>query len=742
MGAALLSAAALCVAATGAAGCANKTTTRVPPSPVASGYERQIAPAPADQSTTEEIELVYPETLRQEVSDTIHGVEVADPYRWLEDGDNATVRDWMRRQDQLARKYLQTLPGRSALADRLRQLNYYDAVSPPEKRGQRYFYTRRHADKEKAILYWRSGRDGDETMLIDPNTLSDDGSVSLGGWSSSPDGQKLVYKLHQNAADAATMYVMDVDTRETSTVDVIDGAKYAYPAWEPSGEGFYYTRLPTDPEIAIADLPGHAHIRYHKLGEDPARDPEIFPATGDPRTFVSPQISLGGRYLVVSVAHGWNSTDVYFKDLRARRPSRRADANGFEPLAVGIEATFSVAEWKQRFYVLTNHDAPRYRMFSVDPERPQRRRWEELVPESTAVIERFTVIGDRLLLTLLENAQNRVEVRSLSGALERPLPLPDVGTVPYVVGNEDEDDAYFGFTSFVQPTQIYRASVSTGATELWSEIDIPIDASIFKVDQIWYPSADETRVSMFLIRRRDASPSGDVPTILYGYGGFNINLTPSFSANIVTWVEQGGMYAIPNLRGGGEYGEAWHKDGMLLAKQNTFDDFLAAARYLNAAGWTTPARLAISGGSNGGLLVGAAMTQEPAQFAAVICAVPLLDMVRYHRFGSGKTWISEYGSADDAEQFAVLHGYSPYHRVRKGVEYPAMLMLSADSDDRVDPMHARKFTAAVQWASSSDAPILLRVETNAGHGGADMVRQRIEQSVDTFAFLKRVLGVH
>jgi prolyl oligopeptidase len=720
-------------------GCASKVTTRMPPSPAA-----PVLPSaqPEEDHAQEETALVYPETLREETSDTIHGVAVADPYRWLEKAADDRVQAWMEAQDTLARGYLGKLPARASLAARLRELSYYDAVSVPIKRHDRYFYTRRHADKEKAILYWRQGEDGAEHVLIDPNTLSEDGSISLGGWWPSYDGTKLAYKLNPNNADAAIMYLMDVDTRERSSIDVIEGAKYAAASWTPDGKGFYYTRLPVDPSIAIADLPGHAHIRYHAIGSDPAADPIVYPATGDARMFMGAQMSRDGRYLLLTIYHGWNTTDVYFKDLRrARRNGRGDDNHGFRPLVSGVPAQFHVQPWRDSFYVLTNHEAPRFRVFKVDPARPQRDRWREIVAQGDAVIEGMNIVGEHLVLTYLRAAQSRMEVRTLSGELVRDVTLPGVGSVSTMVGNEDEDEGYYAFTSFTQPAQIYRTSIKSGESALWAQVELPVDTSRFMVEQVWYPSKDGTQISMFIIRRADLEPSGRNPTILYGYGGFNINMTPAFSTNIVTWVERGGIYAMPNLRGGGEYGEQWHEAGMLLAKQNTFDDFIAAADYLTGSGWTSAKHLAIWGGSNGGLLVGAAMTQAPERFAAVLCAVPLLDMVRYHLFGSGKTWIPEYGSAEDAAQFQALHAYSPYHRVQKGVTYPALLMLSADSDDRVDPMHARKFVGAMQWASAGNAPALLRIERHAGHGGADLVRQQVERNADSFAFLMHVLGL-
>ncbi len=702
--------------------------------------------------------MKYPETPRVDVSERIHGVTVQDPYRWLEVVDEAPVQTWMDAQDSLARDYLNRLPMRDVIAERLRSLSYYDATWLPTKRGQRYFYLRSHADKEKPVLYVRQDGEAGERMLIDPNHLSGDGNTSLGGYWPSRDGRYLAYKLKENNADAATMYLMDVDTGESSKRDIIPGAKYASAAWTPDGAGFYYTKLPQDSDIPIADLPGHAHIRYHALGTDVNRDPIIFPANQNPQSFVTADVSSDGEYLLVTVAHGWNSTDVYYRKLDGRKLAGRSanpggtnqhveqgsgDATDFRTLVKGASAIYSVKAWDGAFYVLTDEQAPNYRIFRVDPMRASRTDWREIVPESNDVINGMRIVGGKLVLTYLHNAYHRMAVHDLDGSVIRELTLPGIGSIDGVSGSEDAPEAYYMYHSYTTPPQIFQTTISDDTdapVSLWSQVDIPIESDRFVVDQVWYPSRDGTKVSMFIIRRKDIEPNGQNQTILYGYGGFNISLKPSFSPMITAWIEQGGVYAVANLRGGGEYGEDWHRAGMLGNKQNTFDDFLAAARYLQSSGWTNAERLAISGGSNGGLLVGAAMTQAPSLFRAVVCAVPLLDMVRYHQFGSGKTWIPEYGSSEDNAEFSVLYQYSPYHRVTAGVSYPALLMLSADNDDRVDPMHARKFTAAIQWASNSGLPAIMRIERNAGHGGADMVRQRVAREADSLAFLLDILN--
>ncbi|MET0413323.1 MAG: prolyl oligopeptidase family serine peptidase, partial [Polyangiaceae bacterium] len=414
---------------------------------------------------------------------------------------------------------------------------------------------------------------------------------------------------------------------------------------------------------------------------------------------------------------------------------------GFRPFATGLDATFGVNWWDGAFYVKTNYQAPNSRVLKVDPNRLSLADWREIVPESDAKLDDASIIGGKLTLSYLRNAASEIEVRDLEGKPLRKVALPGIGSSSGISGNPELDEAYFSFTSFAVPGEIYQTSIKTGQTSLWAKIDLPIDTSQNQVEQVRYSSKDGTSVSMFILHKKGVVLDGSNPTLLTGYGGFNVDMTPDFSTLAAVWLEHGGVYAVPNLRGGGEYGEAWHRAGMGANKQNVFDDFIGAAEALIRLGYTRPEKLAISGGSNGGLLVGAVMTQRPELFRAVVCSVPLLDMVRYHQFGSGKTWIEEYGSADDPAQFKTLYAYSPYHHVNKGTPYPALLMMAADHDDRVDPMHARKFAAAIQWASSRpDHPVLFRLEEQAGHGGADLVKKRVESLADITAFLIDQLG--
>jgi len=672
----------------------------------------------------------WPATRTEAITDTVHGVKLADPYRWLEDEKREDVQAWMNVQDNYARAELGKLPGRAELAARLKELFYYDAISAPAHRKGRFFYTRKHADKEKTVVYWKQGEKGAEKVLFDPNTWSTDGSAGLGGWWPSHDGKYVAYAKKLNNSDETTTYIHDV-AKGKDLPDVIPGTKYSDASWTPDGTGFYYTWVPeVSDKVTIADRPGFAEVRYHKLGSDPAKDPVIHEKTGNPQTFIGGGLSWDGRWLIVTIQHGWNSSDIYFKD--ARKPTAP-----WTTLVEKVDANFSVDVWRDKFYVLTNDGAPRYRLFKVDPKTPARASWKEIVPQNEATLEKANVVGEKLVLTYLRNAATEVEVLDLEGKLVRKVELPPLGTSGGIAGLPDEDTGYFAYTSFTEPQVIYKTSIKTGKVNEWARIKLPVETAGMVTEQVFYPSKDGTKISMFIIRPKTAQKDGKNPTILYGYGGFNVNLTPGFAATRAVWIERGGIWAIPNLRGGGEYGEDWHRSGMLANKQNVFDDYIAAAEYLAKEGWTSRDHLAVYGGSNGGLLTGAVMTQRPELYKAVVCAVPLLDMLRYHLFGSGKTWIPEYGSAEDAAQFQVLHAYSPYRRaVEAGpTKYPAVLFETSDHDDRVDPMHARKLAAVVQANTTADAPVLLRIERNAGHGGADMVKQQVERTADMLAFL-------
>nr|HEX4318429.1 prolyl oligopeptidase family serine peptidase [Kofleriaceae bacterium] len=677
----------------------------------------------------------YPHTRDEAIVDSIAGHDVRDPYRWLEDEASAEVQHWMDAQDAHARAALAAVPGLDAIAARIRELFYFDAIGAPSHYQGRYFYTRKHADKEKTIVYYRDGDNGAETLLFDPNEWSSDGSAGLGGYWPSHDGTRVAYSVKEHNSDETVTRVFDIATR-ANLADELTGTKYSGASWGRDGTGFYYTYVPPiGGDVTVAERPGFAELRYHAIGAAQAADVVVRGATRDPQSFLGGGISRDGHWLMAQVQHGWSSSDVYFRD------ARHADSE-WRTLVAGVDANVSVQIWRDVFYVTTDDGAPRNRVFAVDPATPARADWREIVAESPdATLESASVVGEHLVLTYLRDAASELEIRTLAGAPVRTVALPPLGSTGGIHGNEDEDTGYLAYTSFTEPSVIHEISIATGAAREWARVNLPFARADLVAEQVFFPSADGTRISMFVIHHRDAVRDGTNPTILYGYGGFNVNLTPGFAGSRVAWLERGGVYAIPNLRGGGEYGEAWHRAGMLDRKQNVFDDFIAAADYLVRERWTSPRHLAISGGSNGGLLVGAVMAQRPELCRAVICAVPLLDMLRYDKFGSGKTWVPEYGSADDPAQAPYLWAYSPYRiAIDAGTRaYPAVLFDSADHDDRVDPMHARKLAAVLQRQQTADLPILLRIERNAGHGGADLVKQQVDRVATQLAFLLHYL---
>jgi prolyl oligopeptidase len=662
------------------------------------------------------------------VTEILHGVSVVDPYRWLEDDKSAESRAWIKAQDDFARAEIARSPDRDAIAARFKELYYIEEVGAPIRRGRRYFWWRRAATQEKAAIYWKEGKSGAEKVLLDPNTWSPDGTVSLGEWSVSWDGKTIAYQVQKNSADEATLEFTDVATGKRSAIDSIEGAKYAWvTAWTPKGDGLYYTKVPTGPEVSTIDRPGLAEIRLHKLGESPKKDVLVREKTGDPKTFVFPMSSKDGHFLFYVVRHGWASWDVYFRDLRA-------SGAAFKPLAVGRPFKYSVEAYKDVFYVKTDDGAPSGHIFKVDPKHAERDKWSEIVPERKgATLEAFSIIGGRLGLQYMRDVKNELEVRDLDGKLVREIPLPAMGTTDGFEGDPDDDEAYFSFNSFTYPTEIYETSVKTGKTFPFYKTRVPVDPSRFTVEQVFAASKDGTKVPIFVIHDKDFKRDGRSPLMLWGYGGYGVSQKPWFTPSVYPWIERGGAYAIANIRGGGEYGEEWHKAGMLRKKQNVFDDFIAASEFLIQNGYTQPERFVIRGGSNGGLLLGAVVTQRPELYRAALCAVPILDMLRYHIVAAGKTWIQEFGSVDDPEDFRVLYGYSPYHHIKPGVRYPSVLLLSADSDDRVDPMHARKFAAALQ-AGSTGGRVLLRIQRNAGHGGAGTIKSLVEERADAYAF--------
>ncbi len=696
------------------------------------------APAPPPMPT---LPLKYPATRTVDASDTYFGVKVEDPYRWLEDGKSPEVKTWLDDENKLTRSYLDALPGRAALEKRYSQLLRIDTISAPGRAGDRYFYMKRKADQEKAILYWRSATDPNdpEHVLIDPNQWIGTNNAALGSTSTTLDGKLLAYSLKPNNADEATLYVKDIGTGQELPGEVIDGAKYAEPSWLPDNSGFVYTWLPPADPAHVSDRPGLAVVKFHKLGTDPKTDPVIHDKTGDPTKFIGAYVSRDGKWIFFSQQNGWDKNDLYYQPLNGQPTA--AIAHKWKPIVVGQPFLYSLSPWLDQGYILTNENATRFRLFKVALANPARANWKEIVPESPkAVLQGASIIGNHLVLDRLEDVLSKTDICDLDGKLVRHLDLPGVGSLAELEGEPDHDDIFFGFENFTEPLKIYQTSVTDPSQKLWAEIKFPVDPSPYTVEQKWFASKDGTQIPMFVVHRKDIVMDGHTPFMIYGYGGFSVSQTPFFAAGWYPFLEAGGGYAVVNLRGGGEFGEKWHQDGMLLKKQHVFDDCIAAAEFLIQQGYTSPQHLAVRGGSNGGLLVGAVITQRPDLFRAAVCEVPLLDMIRYPLFGSGKTWEPEYGSPDNEVQFKALYAYSPYHHVVPGTKYPALLMCTAANDDRVDPMHARKFVAKMQADNADDNPILLRLESQSGHGGGDQVKKTIEMGTDIWGFLIHELG--
>jgi prolyl oligopeptidase len=664
--------------------------------------------------------------------ETLHGIAVSDPYRWLEDGDSPEVQAWSDAQGRHARACLEAFPGREALHGRLRALFAIGTLQPPSPRRGRYFYERRTGEQEQPVLYVREGAESADRVLLDPAALSADAATALDWYAPSADGGLLAYGLSEGGSEKSTLRVRDV-SRGVDLADEIPLTRACSLDWLPDASGFFYTRYPEPGSVPAGEENYHRQVFLHMLGDDWHADRRLF---GDGRAkedWPSVQLSPEGRWLAITVSCGWTRTDVYLQDRRSGGPLRT--------VAEGEQVLYGVTLRQDRLYLHTNRGAPRYRLMVADPEHPEPESWRELIPEGPDVLEGVAVIGECLLALWLRDAASRLTLHDLDGRLLSEIPLPAIGSVAGLTGEWNGSEAFFGFSSYAVPPAVYRVALPEGRCTLWQRVEADVDPAAYAIERVRFPSKDGTPLSMFLVRRADRPADGRGPCVLNGYGGFNISLTPAFGRSLLLFLESGGLYAVAHLRGGGEYGEEWHRAGMLERKQNVFDDFLASAEWLLAGGHAARDRLAIMGGSNGGLLVGAALTQRPELFRAVVCQVPLLDMLRYHLFRIARLWIPEYGSAEDPEAFRWLLSYSPYHRVRDGAAYPAVLLTTGESDSRVDPMHARKMAARLQAASSSGRPVLLRIESRAGHGQGKPLSKLLEEWTDVWTFVFQELGM-
>jgi prolyl oligopeptidase len=672
-----------------------------------------------------------PPTRRDPVVETLHGVRVEDPYRWLEAGDEPEVLAWSEAQGRHAREWLERQPGRAAIRRRLTSLFSIGSLGAPVPRRGRYFYQKRSALQQQPVLYVRDGLSAPDRVLLDPAAPSPDATTALDWFYPSPDGRLLAYGLSEGGSEQSLLRLREVESGR-DLADLIPWTRACSLDWLPDASGFVYTRYPEPGSVPSGEENYHRRVFEHRLGDDWRRDRTVFGGR-EPEDWPEVQLSPDGRWLAVSVAKGWTRTDVYLLD--------RASNADFVTLAEGLDALFGITLRNDVLYLHTNLEAARFRLLCAELARPQRALWRELVGEREDVLETVAVVGDRILALWLHEASSRLTLHDLSGGQQVQLPLPSLGSVEALSGEWDGDEAFFAFSSFAQPPAVERVILANSAVERWQEVPADLEPEAFDVRLERFRSRDGTPLTMFLVQRKDRLADARGPALLSGYGGFGVSLKPSFGRGLLLFLEQGGLYAVAHLRGGGEYGESWHRAGMLDRKQNVFDDFIAAAEHLVAERLAAPDRLAIQGGSNGGLLVGAALTQRPELFRAAVCQVPLLDMLRYHRFRIARLWIPEYGSPEDAEAFRWLLAYSPYHRAAEGAAYPAVLLTAGESDSRVDPMHARKMAARLQATSRSGRPVLLRVEGRAGHGQGKPLAKALEESTDVWTFLFAELGM-
>ena len=678
----------------------------------------------------------YPETRTGEVVETLHGTEVADPYRWLEADvrNDAEVAAWVEAQSQFTDTYLKQLPGNAWFAERIGELLDYERFGIPQKAGEYYFYTRNSGLQNQSPLYVRQGLEAEPRLLIDPNAWAQDGATALAGWEPSEDGKRLAYAVQDGGTDWRIIRVLDVDTGE-QLEDEIRWAKFTGISWL-GNEGFFYSRFP-EPEEGqdFQALNYNQAVYYHELGTPQSEDRMVFSTPEHPERGHGLGVSDDGRWGFIISSLGTDAKyEVHVIDLEDDSGEWTA-----RPLVTGFENAWNPVDViGTKAYFVTNKDAQRYRIVTTDlsAATPE---WTTIVPESEQPIDGASIVGDKLIVTYLKDATTRAAVYDLEGNPLDDLALGELGTAGGFGGKAGDPETFYTFTSFNQPGAIYRLNVDTGEKTTFAAPELTFDPAQFVTEQKFYTSKDGTRVPMFIVRRKDVT--GPAPTLLYGYGGFDISLTPGFSAARMAWLEAGGAFAMANIRGGGEYGKAWHDGGRLDIKQNGFDDFIAAGEYLKANGYTTPDGLAIQGGSNGGLLVGAVVNQRPDLIDAANAAVGVMDMLRFDRWTAGRYWVDDYGRPSDAEDFKVLRAYSPYHNIQGGVDYPAMLVTTADTDDRVVPGHSFKYAAALQAADAGDKPHLIRIETRAGHGSGKPTDKAIEEGADVLGFLAHWTGL-
>jgi len=678
----------------------------------------------------------YPESKKLDVVDDYHGTLVADPYRWLEDPNAEDTKAWVRAQNDVTFPYLKSLPGRDRIESRLTTLWDYPRYSTPSKRGGHYFYSYNDGLQNQSVLYTMQSMDDEPRVLLDPNTFSEDGTVSLASVAISKNARYLMYGKSDGGSDWREFFVRDIETGEDLDTH-LKWIKFSGGSWTHDEQGFYYSRYPEPaPGEELTAENTNVKLYYHRLGTNQSEDALIYERPDEPNWMIGGSVSHDGIYLIISLSESSAPRNrLYYQDIsRAGRPVVK--------LIDTFEARYSyITNDGPVFYFQTDLDAPKNRVISIDLRNPARNNWKTVIPEQEHVLTGISVVNNQFVASYLVDARSEVRIYAKNGNLEREVELPGIGSASGFSGERDETEAFFSFTSYTYPTTIFRYDFTTHTYEEFRRPDVDFNPEEYVTEQVFYESKDGTTVPMFITYKKGLERNGNNPTYLYGYGGFNISMTPGFSVSNLVWMEMGGIYAVANLRGGGEYGREWHQAGTKENKQNVFDDFIAAAEYLIDEGYTSSSKLAIGGGSNGGLLVAAAMVQRPDLFAAAIPAVGVLDMLRYHLFTIGWAWASDYGRSDNPEDFAYLYAYSPLHNLEPGTEYPATLITTAERDDRVVPAHSHKFAAALQEHHAGSNPVMIRIETRAGHGGGRPTSMIIEEAADRWAFIAKHTGM-
>lgn len=680
----------------------------------------------------------YPETKTDDQSDVHHGVTVPDPYRWLEDDvrESHAVANWVAAQNAVSRAYLDRLNRRGAIKGLLQELWDYEKFLLPVKRGGRYFFRRNDGLQNQYVLYVQDGLDGAPRRLIDPNDWSVDGATALGEYEPSPAGDMVAYTVQDGGSDWRTVKIINVETGE-SAGDVVEWVKFSGISWAKDGSGFYYSRYPTPADgEAFQSLNLNQAVYFHKVGDRQSDDQLVYSRPDHPDEGFGATVSSTGAHLVVTV---WKGTDAKYEVLLldlSGAASPRVLVDGFRH-----EYSY-IATTDDRHFFFTDHDAPRGRIVATPVSGGVGPRWSEIVPQSDSVLTGANIVGGRLILDYMEDVKSVIRIADLDGAIVSSPALPGIGSAGGFGGNVDDAETFFAFESYNRTPTIYRLDLRTLKSDVFKQATAPFNADDYVVRQVFYTSKDGAKIPMFISHRKDLDTTKPASTLLYGYGGFNVSETPGFSVTRLAWMEMGGVYAVANIRGGGEYGKAWHNAGRLLNKQNVFDDFIAAGEYLIAEGVTARSRLGVFGGSNGGLLVGAVVNQRPDLFAAAMPAVGVMDMLRFNQFTAGRFWVDDYGDPANATDFKNLFAYSPYHNIKDGLEnYPAILVITADTDDRVVPGHSFKYTAALQAADIGQEPHIIRIETRAGHGSGKPTEKVIEEYTDIWAFLAHHTGL-